>query len=366
MARVSRTRIWALAFVLALVALPQGAAVAAEKVRPSAVPNAWGWLVARKPSTFAYVPGPRDQGNSGGHTDRVQRTRIGLYEAYFNQIGNGFYPIGVVTAISPGPRTCMIDDNGGNSVGGDPLLYIDCFDRNGQAADARYVANIVLGGDGPTGTLGYTWADQEATPDYEPADYYSYLSSGAGPITVHRSATGSYEVRMPGLGRRGGNAQVSAAKGGPAALCKVQALLRDGPDELIKVRCRDAAGPLVDADFMVIFTHRVGLTGVQRSKAAYLLADRPSAGSYVPQAKFRYSSAGKQSRVERVREGRYRVTLPGMARGGSAQVTAYGAGAAICQLTSIRKDRLPQRIGVACFDPSGAPTDSRFMLSYTR
>jgi hypothetical protein len=355
-----------MALLAASLVMPLGAPVGAEPVRPSAVPNAWGWLVARKPSMPAYVPGPRDQGNSGGHIDRVERASLGLYEVYFNEIGNGFYPIGVVTAISAGPRTCMIDDNGGSSVGGDPMLYIDCFDRNGQPADAKYVANIVLGGDGPTGTLGYTWADQSTTPEYQPADYYSYLSSGVGPITVLRSATGSYEVRMPGLGRRGGNAQVSAAKGGPAALCKVHALVRDGSDELIRVRCRDTAGQLVDADFMVIFTHRVGLTGVHRPKAAYLLADRPKAASYVPTATFRYSSAGKQSRVERVRKGRYRVVLPGMARGGSAQVTAYGAGAAICQLTSIRKDGLPQRIGVACFGPSGSPVDSRFMLSYTR
>ena len=366
MARVSRTRIWALAFVLALVALPQGASTAAEKVRPSAVPNAWGWLVAQKPATFAYVPGSRDQGNSGGHIDRVERLGPGNYKAIFNQIGNGFYPIGVVTAISPGPRSCMIDDNFGSGVGADPGLEIDCFDRDGQPADAKYVANIVLGGDGPTGTLGYTWADQESTPEYQPSDDYSYLSSGAGPITILRSAVGSYEVRMPGLGRRGGNAQVSAAKGGPAALCKVHALVRDGTDELIRVRCRDTAGQLVDADFMVIFTHRVGLTGVHRPKAAYLLADRPKAGSYTPTAAFRYSSSGGAPIVERTRKGRYRVTLPGMALGGSAQVTAYGAGPAICQVTGIRKDGLPQRIGVACFGPSGAPVDSQFMLSYTR
>jgi hypothetical protein len=47
-------------------------------------------------------------------------------------------------------------------------------------------------------------------------------------------------------------------------------------------------------------------------------------------------------------------------------VTAYGSGPSICQLTSIRTADLPQRIGVACFDPDGARVDSRFMLSYTR
>ena len=180
MSTLKRRSVGILVAALALAAVSSGWSAAAAAVRPSAVPNAWGWLVARNPATFAYVPGSRDQGNSGGHTDRIIRQQVGLYEAYFNEIGNGFYPIGVVTAISAGARTCMIDDNGGSSVGGDPLLYIDCFDRNGQAADARYVANIVLGGDGPTGTLAYAWADQESTPDYATDDGYSYTSSGAG------------------------------------------------------------------------------------------------------------------------------------------------------------------------------------------
>jgi hypothetical protein len=369
MARLSRWRGWAkpLIAAAALAVIPYGAtAVSPDAHGPSAVSNAWGWLVARQPSTFAYVPARIDQGNSGGYGDRVERVQLGDYYAIFDRIGNGFYPIGMVTALSAGARSCMIDDNFGNDVGGDPALEIDCFDRDGQPADARFVANIVLGGDGPTGTLGYTWADQESTTDYAPSADYSYLSSGAGPITVHRDRIGSYQVTMPGLGRQGGNVQVVAAKGGPAARCKVLALVRDGSDELIRVRCRDVSGQLVDADFMVIFTDRVGLTGVPRRKAAYLLANRPGAASYQPMAKYRYSSTGSIPKVTRTAAGRYRVALPGMPRGGSAQVTAYGSGPSICQLTSIRTADLPQRIGVACFDPDGARVDSRFMLSYTR
>ena len=104
------------------------------------------------------------------------------------------------------------------------------------------------------------------------------------------------------MGRRGGNAQVSAAKGGPPALCKVVALIRDGSDEIVRVHCRDVAGQLVDADFMIVFTHRVGLTGVHRP-AAYLLADRPTSGSYVPQAKFRYSIGRHEDQGEAVGRG---------------------------------------------------------------
>jgi len=369
MANQSRWRVWAkpLIAAVALAVIPYGTTAAAPDAPvPSAASNAWGWLVARQPSTFAYVPAPPDQGNSGGNGDRVERVQLGDYYAIFDRIGNGSYPIGMVTALSAGARSCMIDDSFGKDVGGDPALEIDCFDKNGQPADARFVANIVLGGDGPTGTLGYTWADQEATADYTPDPYYSYLSSGAGPMSVHRDSIGSYQVTMPGLGRLGGNVQVVAAKGGPAARCKVLALVRNGSDELVRVRCRDVPGQLVDADFMVIFTDRVGLTGVPKRKAAYLLANRPAAASYQPIARYRYSSMGTIPTVTRTAVGRYRVTLPGMPQGGSAQVTAYGPGVSICQVTSIRTNGLPQRIEVACFDPNGAGVDSKFMLTYTR
>jgi hypothetical protein len=154
----SRWRIWATPLIAAvsLAMIPYGTtAVSPDAPGPSAVSNAWGWLVARQPSTFAYVPAPRDQGNSGGYGDRVERAQLGNYHVFFDRIGNGFYPIGMVTALSAGARSCMIDDNFGNDVGGDPSLEIDCFDKDGQPADARFVANIVLGGDGPTGTLGW-------------------------------------------------------------------------------------------------------------------------------------------------------------------------------------------------------------------
>lgn len=346
-----------------------GGVIAAEPTPAvdAPVPRAWGWLVARRPSTFAYVPSALDQGNSGGQTNRVERDlTVGYYDVFFDEIGNGFYPIGVVTALSGDSRTCMIDDNFGAGVGDDPGFNVDCFDRDGLPADARFVANMVIAGDGPTGTLGYTWADRESTTDYTPSGYYSHVSSGAGSITVHRSATGSYAVTFPGLGRDGGNAQVSAAKGGPPALCKVLALDRIGADERVTVRCRDTSGVLVDADFMVLFTNRVGLTGVPGRKAAHLLADRPSAASYTPAARYRYTSAGAAPTIRRTAKGRYQVTLPGMPKGGSAQVTAYGAGAALCQVTSIGKGAPPQRIGVACLQPDGTPVDSRFLLSYTR
>jgi hypothetical protein len=349
--------------LLVVSVLPSATTVEAG---PAPVPRSWGWLVARQPSTLAYVPASADQGNSGGHIDRVERIQLGNYYAIFNGIGNGFYPIGIVSALSSGPRSCMIDDNFGSGVGVDTGLEVDCFDRAGTTVDAKFVANIVIAGDGPTGDLGYTWADQETTPDYTGASYYSYVSSSGDPVSIHRAGVGSYEVTFPGLGRRGGNAQVSAAKGGPPALCKVLALTKVGDDERIAVRCRDTAGQLVDADFMVIYTNRVGLTGVPGRKAAHLLADRPTAERYEPSARYRYSSAGTIPVIRRSSTGRYRVTLPGMPLGGSAQVTAYGSGPSVCQPTSIRKDGLPQRIRVACFGPDGTPIDSRFLLSYTR
>jgi len=71
---------------------------------PTPVPRAWGWLVARQPSTFAYVPDALDQGNSGGHTNRVEHeATLGTYDAYFDEISRRppITPLPPATAMSP-------------------------------------------------------------------------------------------------------------------------------------------------------------------------------------------------------------------------------------------------------------------------
>jgi hypothetical protein len=108
------------------------------------------------------------------------------------------------------------------------------------------------------------------------------------------------------------------------------------------------------------------MKGIVRKNVAYLLAGKPKATSYVPERRFRYSSAGQAGRLTRLRTGSYVATLPGMPLGGSAQVTALGRQARHCVVTSIERTTLPQRVGVRCFDLAGQARDTKFTLAYAR
>ena len=46
--------------------------------------------------------------------------------------------------------------------------------------------------------------------------------------------------------------------------------------------------------------------------------------------------------------------------------TIVRVGTARCNVTSIRRNALPQKIGVRCWNAAGQPTNARFTLAYAR
>jgi hypothetical protein len=110
----------------------------------------------------------------------------------------------------------------------------------------------------------------------------------------------------------------------------------------------------------------MGLKGPGNPKFAYLWANKPLKDSYVPSSGYQYASLGELASITRQGVGLYTVTFVDMPKGGSAQVTVYGSKARRCQIGSIRKDGLPQRVAVRCFKGGGDPGDARFSLSYEK
>jgi hypothetical protein len=217
-----------------------------------------------------------------------------------------------------------------------------------------------------TGVRGYVWADQQSSPSYTPALAWQFNSANIAPNAIVRTGQGRYVVTMPDLGGEGGNAQVTSYGDAPR-ICRAVAWGPSSGDEVIRVRCRNKTGALVDNRFVLSYVRGEGLKGLGGPVWAYLLANRSTDPSYIPIATFRDADPNGTPRIKRTGEGSYRVKLPSMPLGGAAQLTALGKGSTRCNVSAIRKSGAPQRIGVRCFDANGTdPADSRFSLSYEK
>jgi hypothetical protein len=319
----------------------------------------WAWVVARQPTSASYVPRPRDQGTSvAAGTNAIARLATGTYLVRFG----GFQtpaPVIHATAISGGPDLCSVGDRGLD--GSDYLVQVTCFDRLGNARDLAFSLDVAayttLADD-----MGYVIDEQPGQAMSTPAVQYS---SAQATNTVKRLGTGRWEVTLPALGggtARGGVIATDTDAG--AASCRVTGWTAG---IVATVACRTAAGALADRPFSLTYLRDRGLKEPGAAIVAYLRSDHPSAASSVPARGFWFSSAGRRPAIARASVGRYVVTLPGVGPGGSAQVTAFGAGTRRCGLGAIRHAGTPQRLVVRCWTADGsAPADARFTLSYTR
>ncbi len=188
---------------LAVATLSAGAVGADRTSRPAMVPasNAWGWVVARHHKAGAYVPAPRDRGNSSGAVNRIERLQKGAYLVTFNGITNGIHPVGTVTALSNGGKSCTIDDNSRNTTLSTMSIYVDCFDRRLRPVDARFsLTAAALETKVGLGAVAYTWAENKTEPFYPGPPAYTFNSGSDGGVEFTRNGIGSYRVAMPALG----------------------------------------------------------------------------------------------------------------------------------------------------------------------
>jgi hypothetical protein len=346
--------------LLALIAL----LLAVQTALAGSVANAtWGWVTVRRATTPSYSPAARDQGNSAAKPNQVSRSGTGDYNVSFPDINNLSPTAGIpiVTAMSSNPRFCSLIDWGINDTTMDANTLIRCFSRDGEAIDSQFSTIYVRGG-GDSGTSAYLLADQQGAASYTPSDEYNFNSSGT-PNTMSRTSTGVYHAHLPTMPADSGNIQLSADGD---FLCKITGRHAGTNELIVDVNCYDPAGNPTDGRFTLLYVDGVGPTTVLRPNASYMFANKPSTSTYTPTLAYRYSSVGMSASVHRTGTGKYSATLNGLPKGGGAWVTAVGTDKAFCQLTSIRTDASPQKVGVACYKPNGSAVDSKFMLAYTK
>lgn len=222
--------------------------------------------------------------------------------------------------------------------------------------------------DGPGNAWAYAWA-QSATTDHNAPSNYSRNSSGdvfgAGVTnTVTHMATGEYLVAFPAIGSVwSGNVQVSAY-GTDNVRCKVRGAISLWSAATVRVDCHAPNGALADSKFVVSYVRKGSPTGV--GEGAYLTTT--DEGSGVVPIINQWNSSGEPNSVERLSAGRYRVRMPGQLprpRGGTVQVTAFGASSDSCKVASWGTNLDAVTAEVRCFDTSGVASDSLFSLFYT-
>lgn len=345
-------------------ALPAAAEDPSLAITPAAVVVHWGYVVGRNPRTTSlYTPGPKDQGHVGNAPATIQRQSAGRYFVTFPGLGSS----GIDWHVTPleSARYCVTWDSGTMNGGADEYLIARCYTRSDIPADTKFSANFLESS--AAGKVAYGAAtDTTPSSQYLPSRQYD---SAGGTITATNHATaGSSTIRMPNLHPAGGNVQVTSTDQG--ATCRALGwgpVGTGGADLSIDVQCRNLAGAQSWIGYEVTFTQGVGLQGVSGRPAAYLFSNlKQPPANYHPPAQFRFSTAHLSSIVNRTGLGTYAVTLPGMPAGGAAQVTAFGAGKARCNLASIRTVGTPQQIGVRCMNVAGNPADSQFTLSYLK
>jgi hypothetical protein len=215
---------------------------------------------------------------------------------------------------------------------------------------------------------GYVWANQPSVTDYTVSHIWAYNSTG-GDITIHRSSAGVYHVRFRGMAVPGGIAHARPYGPGNTAICTVAGWRSRTGDEVVNVRCFDAAGVPADTRFVANFTNHTAAPAT----FAYLWANRESPTldvPYAPTATHSYDSTPAGIQVWRQSVGVYMMLIgtvsahyPVDDNDGVYQITAFGEEPVRCEVHG-ENDETPPPIGVFCFDENGAPTDSMFAVTY--
>ena len=280
---------------------------------------------------------------------------------------------GVVHACAyNGNHTAVVNSWGqtGNGV----VATVELFTPTGGPAN-NAAFTIHYRRDGNNGNReAYLWADNPASASYTPSPFYSWNGNRPDP-TITRSATGTYQVRLPGLGGptsgEFGHVQVTPYSG-VMLRAKVAGWSTTAAGEvLVNVRCTDAAGTLTDGRFVLSYNETAAPMAANEGSGAHVWANNSTAASYTPDPSYTDSNGtfgpDNSETVQRLGTGSYRVRLVNVAPLDSsvAQVTAYGSSSNYASI----QYWVPTGAGgtdvyVNTFTAAGAPADSQFNLFY--
>ncbi|HED17471.1 MAG TPA: hypothetical protein ENI64_11735 [Gammaproteobacteria bacterium] len=104
-----------------------------------------------------------------------------------------------------------------------------------------------------------------------------------------------------------------------------------------------------------------------RSDEGYAWANNPTIANYIPLSTYSYNSSGGSITVTRRGAGTYTIRFAGLggqgSAGGHAQVSAYGAGSAMCKINNWDSARADFTVNVRCYKSGRQAIDSKFLVN---
>ena len=278
-----------------------------------------------------------------------------------------------VTAVGTAGEQCTVSSWTPNGTP-DMIVTVRCFDAAGAPADAVFDATYIRSTTS-SAPFAYLWAQDPAAASYTPSTYHQFNSTGAT-NTIVRHSTGDYTVTLPDLASSGGTVKVTAFSATPST-CKASEWDAAGADEQIDVLCFDSTGAPADTKFTLSFADDTSILA-DGAAAGHVWANDAAAPAYTPNSAYQYNSTGAANTIARTATGRYTVTFAGLGtslvatNAGIVHVTAHHTTSKRCELVGYRSGAvlptvpIPLYVDVACHSAAGTPSDSKFVVQYSR
>ncbi|GIH03753.1 hypothetical protein Rhe02_18200 [Rhizocola hellebori] len=260
------------------------------------------------------VIGAPDTGNSAGYFNAVRRDGAGRATVWLPGLDPEVIGAVLVTAAGPAAGFCKAAQMGPSPTEHPGVdVHVACFDPAGNPLSTGFSLTYTRPAARIVGSGGWVRAGDQ-------------FNSAGGQNTTTRVASGSYLVRMPGLGGPGGHAQVSAT-GSSSNWCKVSRWYAAGVDELVAVRCFTPGGTPADSTFNLVFARDTDAALTSNRAAAFYVSSADPDAAFVTSTR-----TGGGVTIERLAPGRYHVRAPLDLTGGVAHAAALGEGTERCRV----------------------------------
>jgi hypothetical protein len=219
--------------------------------------QAWVWADDTTGATF-FTPNLSWQWNSTGANNTVSRTATGRYTVTFpgQTLSAGNIQ---VTAYGSSSAYCKVVGWSGT------VADVACYTTSGSPTNTQFTAAFTdrRGSTGPVWTqFAHMWgSDASSTSWYTPPTTWNVNSRSAGGGQARKTATGVYEVNLPGqvgFGSTIANTVTVTAYGTSSGTCRVSNWFTTGSagsgSATIVVRCHTSSGSAVDSQWSLDFS----------------------------------------------------------------------------------------------------------------